>query len=59
MANDDPIEIDGEEADQTQLAYQIATAEGLVWFPKSLVTWIDDGRSFTVPEWLAKQRGLI
>jgi hypothetical protein len=57
--NDDPIEIDGEQIDETEKAYQIDTAQGPRWFPKSLVTWVGDGRSFTIPEWLAKERDLI
>ena len=57
--DDDPTELDGIKIGESDKGVKIETADGPQWFPKVYVTWSGDGKSFTLPEWLAKVRGLI
>lgn len=62
MAGDDdtdPVELDGTHIDETPKGVKIDTAKGPMWFPKQYVTWSGDGKAFTIPEWLATERGLV
>lgn len=43
---------------ETDTAYLLDTAEGEIWFPKSVTIEIAIG-VFEVPYWLAKERGII
>jgi hypothetical protein len=43
---------------ETPRAYLIFDGATEVWLPKSQVERNDDG-TFTMPEWLAKEKGLI
>lgn len=53
------IELDGTLIKESDKGCQIETATGPQWFPKRYVTWVGDGRSFTLPSWIAKERGLV
>lgn len=43
---------------ETEKAFQLWDGDNLVWVPKSLVQDNQDG-TFTMPEWMAKEKGLI
>lgn len=43
---------------ETPNAYLIHDGRREEWVPKSQVEWNDDG-TFTMPEWMAKQKGFI
>ncbi|MGY3278185.1 hypothetical protein [Bradyrhizobium sp. S3.7.6] len=43
---------------ETANAYKISDGTREEWVPKSLVKFNDDG-TFTMPEWLAKDKGFI
>jgi hypothetical protein len=52
------IDIEAELQGETELAYRIHDGETTAWVPKSQVEY--DGKStFTMPQWLAKEKGLI
>lgn len=43
---------------ETDKAKLFATAEGEIWIPKSQI--VDEGDDvFTIPEWLAVEKGLV
>lgn len=42
---------------ETDAAYKLDTDCGPIWFPKSLTENNNDG-TFTVPEWVAVEKGL-
>jgi len=48
---------------ETSRAYLIWDGAQQVWLPKSMVEMYDNGhakpKQFTLPEWLAKEKGLI
>ena len=52
------VDIAGQILHETEKAWLVDTGDAKVWFPKSLVEDNDDG-TFTIPEWLAKDKGLI
>jgi len=54
----DLIDIAGELRIETEKAMLVFDGEQSVWLPKSLVEENGDG-TFTMPEWLAKDKGLI
>lgn len=54
----DLIEIAGELRHETPRAFLIFDGDKEVWLPKSKVEDNHDG-TFTLPEWLALERGLI
>ena len=57
--SDLPIGIDGEVEDETGLAYRFTDGVLRVWLPKSQCEWDEGERVMTMPEWLAKEKGLI
>ncbi len=52
------IDIAAELKVETEKAYRIFDGSKTEWVPKSQVERNDDG-SFTMPEWLAKEKGFI
>lgn len=44
--------------DESERAFQVTDGAVKVWIPKSLATQKDD-TTFAMPEWLAKEKGLI
>lgn len=54
----DLVDIAGELRHDTPLGFLIFDGDRQVWLPKSLVENNGDG-TFTMPEWLAKEKGLI
>ncbi|UYO50287.1 hypothetical protein KQX64_06855 [Rhodopseudomonas palustris] len=50
------IDIAGELRSETERAFRIFDGEVTKWVPKSLVEKNDNG-TFTMPVWLAKERG--
>lgn len=52
------IDVAGEKRVETERAFLIYDGNVAVWVPKSLVEDNKDG-TFTMPEWLAKDRGFI
>lgn len=55
---DREVEVEGEVIYETALAWLLNIDGDQVWLPKSQVEDHGDG-TFTVPEWLALERGLI
>lgn len=56
---DETVELDGTQIDETDKGVRIDTTKGPMWFPKQFVVWSGDGKSFTIPEWIATERGLV
>ena len=52
------IDIAAEVQGETELAYRLYDGKQLEWVPKSQVEKNDDG-TFTMPEWLAQEKGFI
>lgn len=52
------IDIAGELRHETAKAFLVFDGAKEVWLPKSIVEHNDDG-TWTLPEWLAKDKGLI
>jgi hypothetical protein len=52
------IDISGELRGETDNAFRIYDGARTEWVPKSQVEKNDDG-TFTMPEWLAKDKGFI
>ncbi len=52
------VDIAGQAMGETGLAYRIFDGAKAEWVPKSQVQKNDDG-TFTMPEWLAKEKGFI
>ncbi len=52
------VDIAGQAMGETGLAYRIFDGKTVEWVPKSQVEKNDDG-TFTMPEWLAKEKGFI
>ena len=52
------IEIAAEIHDETSAAYKLYDGSREAWIPKSQVERNDNG-TFTMPEWLAKEKGFI
>lgn len=63
MANDSEVEFCGELRRETQRAYLVNDGVHDVWIPKSQVMESEclGGRDwvFYIPEWLAKEKGII
>jgi hypothetical protein len=57
-ANHDIIEIAAVKKGETKNAYRIDDGAKLEWVPKSQVEENDDG-TFSMPEWLAQEKGFI
>lgn len=54
----DIVDIDAELRKETEKAFLIFDGKKAAWVPKSLVEDNGDG-TFTMPEWLALDKGLI
>jgi hypothetical protein len=54
----DLVDIAGQKKWETEKGLLIFDGERTVWLPKALVEENDDG-TFTMPEWLAEEKGLI
>lgn len=52
------VDIAGELRGETDKAYRIYDGKTTEWVAKSLVEQNDDG-TWTMPEWLAKEKGFI
>ena len=52
-------DIKAEKKGETDLAYRIFDGIVTVWVPKSEVEYDEDAGVFTMPEWLAIDKGLI
>lgn len=55
----DLIDIAAEIKRETEKAYYIDDGANQLWLPKSQCEWNQDDGTFTMPEWLAKDKGLI
>lgn len=55
----DLVDIAGELRRQTYKAFLIFDGTKEVWLPKSQVEHDPDDGTFAMPEWLAKEKGLI
>lgn len=53
----DLVDIAGEVKGETDLAYRFYDGSKTVWLPKSQVEW--DGKTMTMPEWLALDKEII
>lgn len=53
------VDIAGEIRGETEKAYRFYDGKETVWLPKSQCEWYEDEKSMTMPEWLAKDKGLI
>ena len=58
MSGNKLIEITAFLRRETVNAYLINVGAREVWVPKSQTEWNED-KTFTMPEWLAKEKGLI
>lgn len=63
MADNDPVTIDCRIVHSTEKAVKIDDGKNIVWVPKSSIEEEDDldenTKSITIPEWMAKEKGLI
>ena len=61
MADPELIDIAAELRHETPRAYLIWDGASQVWFPKSMTEMHKEGRTttFTIPQWLAQDKGLI
>jgi hypothetical protein len=55
----DLVDVAGELRRETDRAFLIFDGSKEVWLPKALVEHDEDDRTFAMPEWLAKEKGLI
>lgn len=55
----DLIDVAGELRRETERAFLIFDGTKEVWLPKALVEHDASDRTFAMPEWLAKEKGLI
>ena len=55
----DLVDIAGEVRRETDRAFLIFDGTQEVWLPKSLVEHDETDGTFAMPEWLAKDKGLI
>jgi hypothetical protein len=58
MGKKELIDIAAEVRGKTEKAWRLFDGKTTEWVPKSQVEQNDDG-SFTMPEWLAKDKGFI
>lgn len=58
MGKQELIDIAAIQKKETEQAYEIYDGKITRWVPKSLVEKNDD-KTFTMPEWLAKDKGFI
>lgn len=55
----DIIEIAAEIKRETENAYHIDDGTTQAWIPKSQCEWNQSEGTFSMPEWIAKDKGLI
>lgn len=53
------IDVAGQLKHETQAAYLFFDGSQEVWLPKSQCEWDSSDKTMTMPEWLAKDKGLI
>jgi hypothetical protein len=58
-ARSDLVDVAGEIRRETAQAFLLFDGEKEVWLPKSLVEWDADDKTMAMPEWLAKDKGLL
>jgi hypothetical protein len=58
MGTDKLVDIDAKLVGESAMAYKINDGKREVWVPKSEAQDNEDG-TFTMPEWIAKEKGLI
>lgn len=58
MRNDKTVDVEAELKDETDAAWFIFDGKRYHWLPKSQVDYDPGSKTFTVPEWLAIDRGL-
>lgn len=56
--NTDPVEVEAKAQNETDDAFLLYDGSITKWVPKSKVTDNGDG-TFTMPEWLAMEKGFI
>ena len=59
MARSDLVDVAGEIRGETDKAFRFFDGDVTVWLPKSQCEWDPDGQTMAMPEWLAKDKGLI
>lgn len=64
MANNDPVELELELIHSTEDAHLFSDGDSEAWLPRALIQSMDEADEedtfvVTIPEWLAKDRGLI
>lgn len=55
----DLVDLAGQLEHETALAYLFSDGTQKAWLPKSIVEYDQDSGTFTMPEYLAKEKGLI
>lgn len=55
----DIVDIGGEIRGETEKAYRFYDGAQIVWLPKSQCEWDPAERTMAMPEWLAKDKGLL
>ena len=55
----DLIDIAGEIWSETEKAYRFRDGVIVVWLPKSQCEWDPDDKTMAMPEWLAREKGLV
>lgn len=55
----DLVDVEGEIKRETEKAYLIDNGSVEEWVPKSQCEWNQDEGTFTMPEYIAKEKGLI
>jgi hypothetical protein len=55
----DLVDVAGELRRETPKAMLVFDGTKEVWLPKALVEYDADDHTFAMPEWLAKEKGLI
>lgn len=53
------VDIAGELRGETPAAYRFFDGDKVVWLPKSQSEWDPDEKTMAMPEWLAREKGLI
>ena len=57
MSKRELVDIEAELRGETDTAFRLYDGKTTEWVPKSLVE--RDGKTFTMPEWLAQEKGFI
>ena len=53
------IELDLDLEDESEKSFLVSDGKNACWIPKSLVEYDTETGKFSMPEWLALERGLI